>query len=125
MFRVAFSGTRHKIYRDTPTAERICNILGQLQTKHGDDLVVNVGDAEGVDDFVDNVAKNMGITVSVFTAGWDDFGKAAGPIRNREMLECDSKLLLAFPAVDSRGTWSAIKIAVSLKIPVHIYPVEF
>lgn len=45
------------------------------------------GGAPGVDEIAYNWAKSKNIPVKVFPAEWDKFGPAAGPIRNKKMLE--------------------------------------
>lgn len=61
-------------------------------------------------------AKENRILVRAFDADWDRQGTAAGPLRNRRMLE-DAELLVAFPGRD--GTKSCVEIAQSLNIPVE------
>lgn len=66
--------------------------------------------------------------VQVFKAYWDGYGKAAGPIRNHEMVSFVSSeaekgarvVCLAFPAIElqSRGTKDCIKRANLAGIPV-------
>jgi hypothetical protein len=58
----------------------------------------------------------------VFPAKWDEYGKAAGPIRNQEMVDSKPDLVLAFWDGRSPGTLDAIKRAVLAGIEVNIYP---
>ncbi len=57
-------------------------------------------------------------------ADWDRYGHAAGPIRNREMVDAGADLVLAFPLPGlrslSRGTWDCISAAEAHGIPVEI-----
>lgn len=63
------------------------------------------GGCRGVDTIAGNWAKRKGIPVQEFKADWDKFGRAAGPIRNQQMLdEAKPELLLMFPGgVGTRG----------------------
>jgi hypothetical protein len=74
------------------------------------DTVILHGGARGVDAEADRVARKLGLPVRVYPALWGEHGKAAGPIRNRQMVQ-DCDILLAFWDGTSRGTASAIKAA--------------
>ena len=78
---------------------------------------VLVGGASGLDALVRLEAAKYGLTdVKVFAADWEKHGRAAGPIRNREMLTCGAQLLIAFPG--GHGTENCVKQARELGIPV-------
>jgi hypothetical protein len=49
--------------------------------------VVIHGDARGADKMAGHVARTEGFSVVPYPAKWTEFGKAAGPIRNQEMLD--------------------------------------
>jgi hypothetical protein len=49
------------------------------------DTVVH-GGAKGVDSWADSEAKSAGCTIEVYHPSWEAFGKAAGPMRNGDML---------------------------------------
>lgn len=56
------------------------------------------GAAKGLDSIVDSWAKRNRIPVRAFPAKWKELGKAAGMIRNAQMLlEGHPDLLIAFP----------------------------
>jgi len=68
------------------------------------------GDAKGADTLADQVAEKIGIDRIAFPANWTKHGKAAGPIRNRHMLDrIGVDLVLAFPG--GNGTADMIKQA--------------
>jgi len=64
------------------------------------------GAARGADTLAGTVAKRLGFKVIPMPAKWTLYGKAAGPIRNREMLDLKPRLVIAFhPNLErSRGT---------------------
>lgn len=68
------------------------------------------GGASGADSLAGEWAEGQGVEVLVFNADWNKHGKAAGPIRNRQMLD-DGKpdLVLAFPG--GKGTANMIRQA--------------
>lgn len=61
----------------------------------------------------------------VYPADWDTHGRAAGPIRNQEMLDCEdgTDLVVAFWDGESKGTFDMIKRALSNGITVIVEPV--
>lgn len=77
------------------------------------------GGAEGADWHAGKYAEWQGIPVKVYPADWKKHGRAAGPIRNAEMLE-DSKpdLVLAFEG--GRGTADMVRRAKEAGVRVQI-----
>ncbi len=78
------------------------------------------GGAKGADTIADVIATEMGFKVEVFPANWEQYGRAAGPIRNREMLLTNPDLVLAFLKPASKGTKDCIKQAKARKIKVKV-----
>lgn len=75
----------------------------------------------GADHYADIVADALGFTVRRFPADWKTHGKAAGPIRNREMLNLLPDRVLAFQRNGSRGTQGTINEARRRGIPVEVF----
>jgi hypothetical protein len=68
------------------------------------------GMAPGADTMAADFAKAYGYALHEFPADWNKHGKAAGPIRNQQMLdEGRPDLLLAFPG--GRGTQDMLRRA--------------
>lgn len=82
------------------------------------------GDAAGADKMCGYVAEKLGYPVHKIPANWSKFGRAAGPIRNREMLKQhpDIGLVLAFhdDIEHSKGTKDMITRARAAGIPVNV-----
>ena len=75
------------------------------------------GAAKGADTHAHNWANSEEKIVSVFPAQWSKYGKAAGLIRNQDMLhEGKPDLVVAFPG--GRGTAHMVGISKLAKIPV-------
>ena len=85
----------------------------------GIDLILH-GDCRGLDMQAGDIAQDMGFLVAQMPARWDEYGSAAGNVRNRWMLDCNPELVLAFhtDVANSRGTKDCINQAVSRDIPV-------
>ena len=75
------------------------------------------GAARGADTEAENAARHIGIPTEVYPADWDKYKKAAGPIRNAQMItEGKPDLVIAFPG--GKGTANMIKQAKDAGIPV-------
>lgn len=83
------------------------------------DVVIVHGDCPtGVDAIVDDWAIVNWIDVERHPADWDKHGRAAGPIRNQEMVDLGADLCYAFLKGDSRGTKDCARRAEKAGIPV-------
>ena len=77
------------------------------------DLKIISGGCYGTDKLAERFAKEYKIDIQVHNADWSKFGKAAGPIRNKIMIE-KSDFVIAFIKDESIGTKNSIKLAESL-----------
>jgi len=77
------------------------------------------GGAPGVDQMAGMFGIGCGLKVLEFRADWAKYGKAAGPIRNKQMIdEGKPELGVAFPG--GKGTANMIKQLKAAGIPVII-----
>ena len=60
------------------------------------------------------------VTEEAHPADWERHGKAAGPIRNQEMVDLGADICIAFPHGVSRGTWDCVRRAEKAGIRVHV-----
>lgn len=75
------------------------------------------GGADGADSLAGAWADQRGVPVNVFPADWDAHGRAAGPMRNEQMLtEGQPDLVVAFPG--GYGTSHMIRLARQAGVPV-------
>lgn len=108
MFKLIIAGGR--TYSDFNQVEAsFLAYLEEHQLESKDMLIVS-GGASGADRLGEQLAKKHGLAVKVFPADWNQHGKAAGPIRNKEMATFADGLL-AFWDGASRGTKSMIALA--------------
>ena len=78
------------------------------------------GGAKGADSLAQRYATEHNVPFKCFNADWDAYGKAAGPIRNKQIIdECDE--VIAFWDNVSKGTKLSINLAKEQNKPVHIY----
>lgn len=78
------------------------------------------GGAAGVDRLGELYAEEEGIPVKLFPADWGKHGKAAGPIRNREMAEYADALVAVWDG-SSRGTKNMIDEATKRGLKVYVH----
>jgi hypothetical protein len=86
--------------------------------------VVIEGEARGADSMARDAAEYFGIPVEAYPANWEVHGKAAGPIRNTQMLkEGKPDLVVAFhnDLQNSKGTLNMVTQARKQNIKVYVY----
>lgn len=85
------------------------------------------GKAPGLDMLIDSLARPRGFEIRSYPANWNRYRRAAGPIRNQEILDKEHKppddvihQCFAFPLQASKGTWDMVKRAEQAKIIVEV-----
>ena len=80
--------------------------LTTLDVIESSKVVLIEGEARGADKISAKIARELGWQVIPVPANWEKYGKAAGPIRNQEMLNMDPDLVIAFhdDLKNSKGT---------------------
>jgi hypothetical protein len=80
------------------------------------------GGCRGADMIATEEARALHYEVQVFEADWKEHGRAAGPIRNRQMLDQKPDKVIAFhPNLDkSLGTADTVREAKKMGIPVEV-----
>ncbi|KXA90391.1 hypothetical protein AKJ61_00830 [candidate division MSBL1 archaeon SCGC-AAA259B11] len=112
--RVLVCGGRH--WSDKAPIRNVLNLIPKIE-------VLIEGEARGADRLAKKVAGKRKIPVKELSAKWDKHGKAAGPIRNRKMLdEGDPDIVLAFHRnlEKSKGTRDMLQKAVSEGVPAAV-----
>lgn len=116
-FRVIVAGSRaftnYDLLRDT--LDRL--LAGKLP-----DVVVISGCAPGADTLGERYAAERCLAVERHPADWEKHGRAAGPIRNREMAEAAGPGggCVLFWDGKSRGTLNMLGIATNLGLQVRV-----
>ena len=115
--RVAFTGGR--AFRDSARVrDAIMNLTEEATTAAGLRLQVIVGDAAGADYLVRRWCQALRIPHRVYEARWAEYGRAAGPLRNQQMVEAGPDLVVAFPG--GAGTADMVRRAEAAGIPVRM-----
>jgi len=86
------------------------------------DTIILHGAASGADTIAGEEATKLGLTVKQFPANWNKHGRAAGPIRNRQMLDHKPNLVIAFhnDLSKSKGTKDTVQEAIKRGIPTYV-----
>lgn len=119
MFYVLVSGKR-----DFTDYERFCKVLDESLSGMTDDIEIVEGGASGTDTLAKRYALERGLSCREFAALWDVNGRAAGPIRNSEMVtfvsghECKA---VFFGDGKSRGTGDCLQKARRAGINCEVY----
>lgn len=92
--------------------DRLYKVLDELHQQNPITLIIE-GEASGADTLARLWAKSKNIPVEGHPAHWDKYGRAAGPMRNAEMLKSNPDLVLAFhnKITFSKGTLNMLKRA--------------
>jgi hypothetical protein len=113
--RVLITGGRN--YTDSAT---ICHYLNALHNAVDITTLIH-GGASGADYLAYQWAVDNSVDVKCYEADWKTHGKAAGPIRNKYMLE-DGKpdMVIAFPG--GKGTANMVKLAKEANVTTFMVP---
>ena len=115
-------GGRHFI--DFPL---LCDILDNVigDTK---EIEIVSGHCQGADMLGEKYAEEHDMPVKLFPADWTKYGRRAGPIRNKQMVDYiksfHNRIVIAFTNENTIGTRNTIAIAKKAKIPVMEIPYE-
>lgn len=86
-------------------------------------LEIVSGHAKGADMFGEEYAAIHSLKITVFKPDWKQYGRGAGPIRNREMLKYAMEgkpIVIAFWDGKSKGTKNMIDQAKKVNATVHV-----
>lgn len=114
--KVLIGGCRH--YNDYASfCDQVKRIISEVCIN--DSIIIFSGHCSGVDMLGERYAEENGYRVELFPAEWDKYGRAAGPVRNRQMVE-KAELVIAFWDGRSKGTRSLIGYAEKLHKTLRI-----
>lgn len=109
--------------RDYTNRPKVYRVLRNYHARHGISLIIE-GGARGADRFAHDWAIENGVPVATFPADWARYGRAAGPVRNKEMLEIGQPdIVFAFPLGELRntkGTKNMVELAQRARVKVEV-----
>lgn len=98
-------------------------VLNAIRESKFDITEVVSGMAKGVDTLAVQFANENDLVITPFFADWNTHGRAAGPIRNRQMAEYGEALIAVWDG-ESRGTKNMIEEATKRGLKVYVYHVQ-
>lgn len=110
--------------RDFSDRDLLFRSLDKILQGYSEPEIVS-GHAKGADLLGEEYAALRGFKVSIFQPDWNKHGRAAGPIRNRQMLQYalhGAPVVVAFWDGISRGTKNMIEQAKNAGAMAHIIP---
>ncbi len=120
--KILICGSRHWTNYNS-----ILSVIRRLITCYGPDILIVEGGASGADLLSRKAAIECGISYKEFPADWNKYGRAAGPIRNQQMLEEVMEdegrgMIIAFheDLAKSKGTKDMVNRAKGKGIPIYI-----
>lgn len=110
--------------RDWVDEEIIYHALKTYTYNYAYNTVIH-GGASGADAIADKVAKDLKFNVKTFPANWNQYGKRAGYLRNKQMVDLGPDICLAFIKNNSRGATMCAELAINAGIPTHYFRQNF
>lgn len=111
--RVIIAGGRN--YTDYKRLCKVCDRMLRNQTE----VEIVSGKAKGADKLGELYAEERGYPLEEFPTNWDEFGKRAGYIRNKQMAEY-ADALIAFWDGESKGTKHMIDLAEENNLKIKV-----
>jgi len=110
--RVLVCGSRH--FKDSELMKETL-----FQNLYPGDTLIH-GDAKGADKLAEQLAQPY-VVIERYPADWKTYGRAAGPIRNKQMLEeGQPDLVVAFLTEESKGTKNMLEQATQAGVTVKV-----
>jgi hypothetical protein len=85
------------------------------------------GEARGADTMARDAGWKLGLTVLRFPAEWDVYGRAAGPVRNQQMLDQDQPdraVAFHLNLAKSKGTLDMVQRIERAGLPLDVVPFD-
>jgi hypothetical protein len=97
--------------RDWVNSDLIDFVLGSIARSHSNDVTVIHGNYGNGDLMADAWALHHGLVPERHDADWGKYRRAAGPIRNAEMVQAGADICVAFIKDASRGATGCADLA--------------
>ncbi len=111
--------------RDYKDKDLLFNTLNDIHvkeiTKAAGIVTIIHGGAKGADKLSGEWAKSLGVSIEEYQADWEQHGRAAGIVRNKQMLdEGKPDIIIAFPG--GKGTANMVNQATKAEVKVIVIP---
>ena len=116
--RILVCGGRH--FADYDLLKETIN--GVIAESGWEDIEIVSGHCVGADRLGELYAEKHNASIKIFPAEWGKYGKRAGPMRNKQMIDYISgfehKIVIAFVSANTKGTRNTITLAKKANIRV-------
>lgn len=102
-------------------AKAMADTILQAGASQEETVIVHGACPKGADDIADRLAHQWETNVETHPADWSTHGKAAGFIRNAEMVNLGADMCLAFIKDNSKGASHTLDQANRAGIPVQVF----
>ncbi|HYF75019.1 MAG TPA: DNA-processing protein DprA [Candidatus Nitrosocosmicus sp.] len=102
MTKIAIVGSRD--YPHPHKIQRAIEFFSQYECE------IVSGGARGVDSQAEQIARNLGLPVTIFHANWNMYGNRAGAMRNKQIVDY-ADVIVAFWDGKSKGTQITVGMA--------------
>jgi hypothetical protein len=99
---------------------RIREVLGRWWARYPDAVLVH-GAARGADRIAAALWRGWGLPTEAHPADWNRHGKAAGHVRNRQMVALGADVCVAFIRDGSPGATACTALAHQAGIPIDLH----
>lgn len=114
--RIVVAGSRdYNNYQEAKNYIDLC--ISRIKKEYT--LVFVSGACRGADALGERYAEENGYKIEKYIADWSEFGKSAGPNRNKEMAKV-ADYVICFWDGKSKGTQSMIKFTLQFDKPIRI-----
>lgn len=123
VIRPTYLFTGDRAWNDPYVVDIVLNGLMSVSFTHDERPIIVHGFATGLDSIAKSKADLLGLTIHGYAAEWGEYGRAAGPIRNRRILnEEDPNVCFAFhdDLANSKGTADMVDRCLMAEIPTYV-----
>lgn len=119
-FRILITGSR--TWDNTAViAKAMADAIVDAGASQDETIIVHGACPRGADNIADILAQSWEANIETHAADWDTHGKAAGFIRNAEMVNLGADICLAFIKDNSKGASHTLDLATRAGIPVQVF----
>lgn len=111
-------------YRNYTNYDEFIKLLSDVFSEFTEniDLIIS-GGARGTDKMAEKYAAEHKIPIKIFLPQWSLYGKSAGPIRNKLIVE-NSDIIIAFYHKNSKGTLHTVELAKKMGKDIFVFTID-